>query len=650
VDEGESDPNNPDTDGGGIPDGEEVANGDDPTAAGDDADEPLNFAGGTLGGCSATQTNAPASGFGILLVLGAALTMRARRRRTLVAAAAAAVAAAVVAPGMASAQDGFSVQSLAPSPSREFSYIEGRQARVGYPRAWNAVLFTSYANNPLVLRDEQGERQLSVIEHQVVTDLLGSFAPTRWLDFGVAVPMFQYQSGNSLPAAGIGNDVNAGWGIGDIRLSARGIVIQPADGEGGPALGFAGTLSLPTGREDAFQGSPLSGDVGVLFDWVFAQGTRIGFNALYRIGGKTELENIEQNDTVALTLASAVQLTQDGDWFLVPEINGDIAVAAGGVGEVNSPVEGLLAVRWLGVDHLMTELGLGTGLVPGAGSPDFRVFFSIGGRSEAPAPVEVVVDPCADTPEDFDGFEDEDGCLDPDNDGDGVLDVNDGVDMACANDPEDFDQFEDEDGCPDPDNDQDGVLDVNDGVDMACANDPEDDDDFEDENGCPDPDNDQDGILDLDDACMNVAEDADGNEDTDGCPEEELVTLNCEEINIGDSVYFETDSDVIQERSYALLDEVAAAFTRATYLLRIRVEGHTDDQGPDRYNLNLSRRRAASVMRYLVEEGGIDPARLESEGFGETQPIDVNTTDEGRARNRRVVFIVVERDAQCETP
>ena len=90
----------------------------------------------------------------------------------------------------------------------------------------------------------------------------------------------------------------------------------------------------------------------------------------------------------------------------------------------------------------------------------------------------------------------------------------DGVDNktdACKLEPEDKDGFEDEDGCPDPDNDADGFLD---GVDK-CPNKPEDKDGFEDEDGCPAPDNDGDGVLDADDQCQGEME----NDDTlDGCP------------------------------------------------------------------------------------------------------------------------------------
>jgi OOP family OmpA-OmpF porin len=70
------------------------------------------------------------------------------------------------------------------------------------------------------------------------------------------------------------------------------------------------------------------------------------------------------------------------------------------------------------------------------------------------------------------------------------------------------------------------------------------------------------------------------------------------------------------------------------------IEGHTDSIGTDEYNLGLSRRRAASVRRYLVTEYNIPHERLEAEGFGESMPIADNNTDEGRQSNRRVVAVI----------
>ena len=72
----------------------------------------------------------------------------------------------------------------------------------------------------------------------------------------------------------------------------------------------------------------------------------------------------------------------------------------------------------------------------------------------------------------------------------------------------------------------------------------------------------------------------------------------------------------------------------------VRVEGHTDSQGKDAYNKDLSQRRAEAVKAYLVDQG-LDGARLDPVGFGEEKPIRDNRTKAGRAANRRVEFILV---------
>jgi outer membrane protein OmpA-like peptidoglycan-associated protein len=74
----------------------------------------------------------------------------------------------------------------------------------------------------------------------------------------------------------------------------------------------------------------------------------------------------------------------------------------------------------------------------------------------------------------------------------------------------------------------------------------------------------------------------------------------------------------------------------------VSIEGHTDNQGPDDYNQDLSERRAASVRRYLISQG-VESERLRSKGFGESQPIDDNRTAAGRAENRRVEFLIIKQ-------
>jgi OOP family OmpA-OmpF porin len=101
----------------------------------------------------------------------------------------------------------------------------------------------------------------------------------------------------------------------------------------------------------------------------------------------------------------------------------------------------------------------------------------------------------------------------PDRDGDGIPDADD----KCPSDAEDFDGFEDADGCPDPDNDGDGIPDTRD----MCPNTPENRNGVQDEDGCPEEtgDRDGDGIPDNVDKCPDTPESANGVEDADGCPE-----------------------------------------------------------------------------------------------------------------------------------
>ena len=306
-------------------------------------------------------------------------------------------------------------------------------------------------------------------------------------------------------------------------------------------------------------------------------------------------------------------------------------------------------------------------------------------------------DRCPDEPEDQDQFQDEDGCPEPDNDGDGIpdsadlcpnaaeelngIDDNDGCpeqdsdgdgvyddrdqcpdkqeDLdgyedndgcpdedndadgisdkldACPNDPEDGDGWEDGDGCPDFDNDEDGLPDATD----TCPNKEEDEDGFEDMDGCPDLDNDQDGVLDLDDRCPNHPETINGFEDEDGCPDEipeELKKFTGVIPNIG----FKLNSDELLSSSFPTLDQAARVLQEYSGV-RLEIQGHASSEGDDDYNQELSQRRAESVRRYLIGRG-VENWRLSAVGYGELQPISTNKTESGRSDNRRVEFHLVQ--------
>ena len=124
-------------------------------------------------------------------------------------------------------------------------------------------------------------------------------------------------------------------------------------------------------------------------------------------------------------------------------------------------------------------------------------------------------------------------------------------------------------------------------------------------------------------------------------PEPEEVAQPTQ-IELSEKVQFARNSARILEASFPLLDDVAQRIKDAPDIRRIRVEGHASADGNDEHNLDLSARRAAAVMDYLVEQG-VAAERLTSEGFGETRPIADNDTKEGREENRRVELHIVER-------
>jgi OmpA-OmpF porin, OOP family len=241
------------------------------------------------------------------------------------------------------------------------------------------------------------------------------------------------------------------------------------------------------------------------------------------------------------------------------------------------------------------------------------------------------VDQCKGVPEDLDSFQDEDGCPDLDNDGDGIVDGSD----QCPLEPEDKDDLDDDDGCPEEDRDGDRIADPKD----KCPGEPEDRDGFQDEDGCPDCDNDGDGVPECPqvvDQCPNKAANT-----PDGCPEYKLVKVTPKKIEIKQTIYFETGNATIKPVSFPLLDEVSTVLTDNPEI-QVRIEGHTDDRGNNEYNMRLSQDRTEAVRSYLVGKG-VDVSRMEAKGYGESAPIGTNKNEAGRAKNRRVEFVIIGR-------
>ena len=201
------------------------------------------------------------------------------------------------------------------------------------------------------------------------------------------------------------------------------------------------------------------------------------------------------------------------------------------------------------------------------------------------------------------------GC--PDSDGDGIADKDDKCPTVAG--------LQALSGCPDGDGD--GVTDADDKcptVAGPAAN-----------QGCPWPDTDGDGVLDKDDKCPSVK----GTVANNGCPEvseEVQKSLNA----YAKTILFDTGKSSIKSQSEAVLGDIIKILNEYPNS-KFTVEGHTDSVGSDKLNQDLSDARASAVKDYLVKNG-IDEFRLSSKGYGESKPIDKNTTAAGRANNRRV--------------
>ncbi len=226
------------------------------------------------------------------------------------------------------------------------------------------------------------------------------------------------------------------------------------------------------------------------------------------------------------------------------------------------------------------------------------------------------------------------GCP-PDADNDGIADADDACPelAGLANtDPK-------KNGCP-ADQDDDGVYDAQD----ACPTEAGPASPEPEANGCPDRDGD--GIPDKVDACPDEKGSADKDPAKHGCLHRVVVTE--QQIVINEKVQFATGSAQIKPVSNALLDDVAEVLKDNPHILKVEVQGHTDDVGSASLNKRLSQQRAESVMQALVKRG-VAQERLVAKGYGMEQPLADNSTDAGKTTNRRVQFVILEQQKKPKT-
>jgi outer membrane protein OmpA-like peptidoglycan-associated protein len=121
------------------------------------------------------------------------------------------------------------------------------------------------------------------------------------------------------------------------------------------------------------------------------------------------------------------------------------------------------------------------------------------------------------------------------------------------------------------------------------------------------------------------------------------VEVKVDRIEITEKIQFELDKATIKSESHGLLNEIVDVLKENPSIKKVDIIGHTDSDGADKYNQDLSDRRAKAVLEYLTSHG-IDEKRLTSKGMGESKPIADNNTAEGKEKNRRVEFLIVEQE------
>jgi OOP family OmpA-OmpF porin len=122
------------------------------------------------------------------------------------------------------------------------------------------------------------------------------------------------------------------------------------------------------------------------------------------------------------------------------------------------------------------------------------------------------------------------------------------------------------------------------------------------------------------------------------------VELRDNKIEFKEKIQFEVNKAIIKEESFSLLKDIGDVIKQNPHVKKLSIEGHASAEGDPKKNKKLSDDRAKSVMDHLVKKEGIDAARLVAKGWGIEKPIADNATEDGREKNRRVEFLVVEQD------
>lgn len=388
------------------------------------------------------------------------------------------------------------------------------------PRAgdFGASWLTSYAYRLVRILDQEGSVVAVPIRHQLSYDFLFNVGiGTRWA-LGLSAPGVWYQWGDRIDSDPWRAPVVA---LGDPSIEGK-FVIVPKGQLGGYGLAAISRVGLPLASPESGlgDGAPiiqgrLLGELDLIL---------LGIRASAGIRARTK-ERVFLGDQFGhsapwafgvVMRPQALGLDKQGRWQWFLDVHGALALTPEFATKHSSPLAIAASSRYALGGDVSLLAGVELPFNGALGIPSVRAVFGV---SWAPRFLDADGDGIADDnddcpeemPEDRDGFEDDDGCPEDDNDNDMVPDAAD----RCPTQAEDLDGYEDEDGCPELDNDGDSIPDERD----ACPLVPGVASKSKKYLGCPPKDSDGDGILDDVDSCPDQPEDLDGRFDQDGCPD-----------------------------------------------------------------------------------------------------------------------------------
>jgi len=539
--------------------------------------------------------------------------------------------AAVLATDMtAHAQGAYTLNQFQPSPAGDrFFGVQG--ADPGGHLLPRLMLAGDYAYKPLVLYNSADDKAIgNVVSNQLTLHVAAGISLWDRLLVSASMPLALWTNGENPTVGGVLNKSPSGVAPGDLRVGFRVRLL----GEPRSILnfGFAGYLFVPTsgsnGEKNKYAGEgKLHGIPALVLSGE-------NDNLAYAVNAGVDLreENSVSTSTSTSPVAVGSQLVFGGAIGALlankmvqvgPEIYGStVMLGKDRFTKATTNLEAILGVR-VRLGALVLGAAAGPGITRGMGTPTLRAVLSVA-YAPVPAPPPPPPPPKKKpTPP-------------RDRDKDGILDKDD----ACPDEPGVKSPDPEKNGCPPPppDRDGDGIPDKEDAcpdIKGVKSDDPT-------QNGCP-PDTDGDGIRDDVDACPNEKGKPDSDPQKNGCPRS--VRMTEQEIVILEQVQFKTGSAVIMPESDDLLTQVATVMAEHPEIQKIEVQGHTDNRGGKAYNKKLSDRRSAAVVKWLTTRGSVDPGRLTSQGYGFDEPIAENTTAEGRQKNRRVQFKIVEKSS-----